>query len=338
MMRCFQLAERGLGHVAPNPMVGCVIVKEGRVIGEGFHREFGKNHAEINAIESVKNDALLNGSDLYVNLEPCTHYGKTPPCADKIIEKGIKRVFIAGSDPSEKVKGKGIQKLRENGISVESGILFNVEKNLNKRFRTYYEKKRPYIILKWAETKDGFMDIDRANGKVGQFVISNEASRRLSHKWRSEEQAILIGSNTALVDDPSLNVRFVDGKNPLRLIIDLNCRLSKSLKIFNDGIKTIIYSDRSEEVNHLVYVETDKNKVLETILKDLHQREIQSVIVEGGQKTLHSFISAGLWDEARVFRSGKNLGFGLSSPDLKIEARSVEDIMGDELRIYLNNV
>lgn len=338
MRRCFQLALKGMGQVAPNPMVGCVIVRDGVVIGEGFHRKIGESHAEINAIESVENNDLLNGASLYVNLEPCVHHGKTPPCADRIIESGISKVFISASDPNEKVAGKGIEKLRSHGINVLTDLLRESELDLNRRFRTFHEKKRPYVILKWAQSRDGFMDIDRKNQEKGQFRISNDESRRILHKWRSEEGSILVGTNTVGNDDPSLDVRYVEGNDPLRLVIDLKMRLPKDLKVFEDGKKTILYSELSGSRGpnvEIVTVQTSKG-VLHQILDDLYKRGIQSLIVEGGKNVLKSFVDLNLWDEARVFVSPVELKNGLRAIDFATPILRSEN-MGDNTCIFYRN-
>ena len=339
MQKCLQLAEKGLGKVAPNPMVGCVVVKDGEIIGEGYHEEFGENHAEVNAIESVKDNNLLKGAELYVNLEPCTHHGKTPPCVDRILESNIGKVIIAGQDPNIKVHGKGIAKLKKAGVQVETEVLNIGEKILNRRFRTFHEKKRPYIILKWAESADGFMDIDRSDGEKGQFKISNQESQELLHKWRAEEQAILIGTNTALNDNPSMTVRLVEGRNPLRLVLDLNGRLSEDLKLFTDGNKTVLYSNvdgfASDNVERII-VEEGKN-VIYSILNDLFIREIQSVIVEGGNKLLTSFIDAELWDEARVFKSEDKLVNGLKAPKLNLDSIAEEAVGDNTYHLFMKS-
>ena len=320
-------------------MVGCVIVKDGKVIGEGFHEEFGKNHAEVNAIESVSDKNLLKGAELYVNLEPCSHHGKTPPCVDRILDVGIEKVVIAGQDPNVKVHGQGIAKLKNAGVEVESDVLHIGEEILNRRFRTYHEKKRPYIILKWAESGDGFMDIDRSQGEKGQFKISNQESQVLLHRWRSEEQAILIGTNTALNDDPSLTVRLVEGRNPLRLVLDLHARLPENLKLFSDSNKTVLYSYAdgfSSDNMERVIVEEGKS-VMESILSDLYRREVQSVIVEGGNKLLTSFIDANLWDEVRVFKSENKLGSGLKAPELNLESIAEEAIGNNTYHLFMKS-
>ena len=338
MNRCFELAQNGLGKVAPNPMVGCVIVKDGAIIGEGYHEKYGENHAEVNAIESVENAELLRGAEMYVNLEPCTHHGKTPPCVDRILEAGIGKVIIADSDPSEKVHGKGIEKLRTNGVLVETSVLLEEEHRINKRFRTYHEKKRPYIILKWAQTVDRFIDIDRAHGEKGQIKISNEACKRLLHKWRSEEQSIMVGTTTALNDDPSLNVRLVEGSNPLRVVLDRYNRLPQELKMFNDGNKTLLYSyHEGADVNNVERVILDgSSNILGKIMDDLYQREIQSLIVEGGRYLFTSFISQNLWDEIRIFQSQDELKTGLPAPELTQKEDSRLELDDNTYFLYLN--
>ncbi len=333
--RCLQLAQQGLGNVLSNPLVGCVIVKDNKVIGEGYHREYGKNHAEINAIESVKDPADLKGSTLYVNLEPCSHFGKTPPCTDRIIESGISKVVIAGLDPSEKVNGKGVQKLEESGIEVVSGILKEGEIDSNRRFRTFHQKKRPYVILKWAQSKDGFIDKERKEGEKGQFRISNDATQRLLHLWRSQEMAIMVGKNTLLTDNPSLNVRLVDGRDPLRIVIDRKNDLPKDLKVFSDSCRTLVFNneerDFPENIDHV-----QGKRDLPEILKELHQRGNSSLFVEGGGKLLQSFIDADLWDEIRIFESQNDLENGLKAPEFKGREISRSDLQGNRILTYRN--
>lgn len=336
MQRCFQLALKGLGSVSPNPMVGAVIVKDDKIIGEGYHQKYGGNHAEVNAIENVNDQDDLKGATIYVNLEPCSHHGKTPPCANRIVESGISKVVISGSDPSLKVNGKGIEILKNAGIEVVTDVLNPNEEDLNRRFRVFHREKRPYIILKWAQSKDGFMDIKRGEGEKGQFQLSNEASKRLLHKWRSEEMAIMIGSNTAIIDNPSLNVRLVEGKDPLRVVIDLRSRLTSDLKLFNDGIKTLIYSEHLNEGNESVeYVLVNTSKgVLNEVLVDLYRRNIQSVIVEGGQALLTSFLDLDMWDEIRVFEALIELSEGLKAPNINLEPVAVDQVSDNILKIF----
>ena len=332
MQRCIDLARKGLGNTYPNPIVGSVIVHKDEIIGEGFHQKSGEPHAEINAINSVKDKSLLPESTLYVNLEPCCHQGKTPPCADHIVEKGIKNVVIGCKDLSNKANGKGIETLKNSNCEVIENILEGKCKELNKRFFTYNEKNRPYIILKWAQTKDGFF-APKDNQK---FWITNEKSKQLVHKWRAEEQAIMVGANTAKIDNPKLDVREVEGENPIRITVDKNLDLSTGLHLFNDQGQTIVFNSiKNENANNINYVTLDfQADVPNQILNSLYELEIQSLIIEGGAKTLNSFIELGLWDEARVFIGQKELTDGIKAPKLDLEPISKENISGDELLIY----
>ncbi|MBI2281319.1 MAG: bifunctional diaminohydroxyphosphoribosylaminopyrimidine deaminase/5-amino-6-(5-phosphoribosylamino)uracil reductase RibD [Bacteroidetes bacterium] len=364
LLRCLELAKNGLGNVAPNPMVGCVIVHNNKIIGEGYHQDYGKAHAEVNAIHSVKDKSLLKESTLYVNLEPCAHFGKTPPCANLIVEHNIPRVVIGCIDSFSEVAGKGIEKLRNAGIEVIVGILEKESLELNKRFFTFHNKKRPYVILKWTETKDGFIDVERTviakheerNGKqsfksTDCFVplhstrndvdnwITSPLSKQLVHKWRSEESAIMVGTNTALNDNPQLNVREWNGKNPTRIVIDLHDRLSQSLHVFDKSVPTLIFSLTKEtEEKNLVFVKVEnEKKLIEEVLSELYKRNIQSVIVEGGATLLQSFIDQNLWDEARVFIGNKNFITGLKAPNLKGNLIAEEMIDVDHLKWIGNN-
>jgi len=338
MQRCLQLAANGLGNVAPNPMVGCVIVHENTIISEGFHIKYGDAHAEVNAINSVKDKTLLKDATLYVSLEPCAHFGKTPPCSDLIIESGIKKVVIACSDVNPLVSGKGIEKLKRAGVEVITGILEKEAHELNKRFFTFHEKKRPYIILKWAQTADGFIDRKRNDNTQQALQISNEHSKRLLHKWRSEEQAIMVGTNTARLDNPRLNVRLLDGKNPVRIVLDKNLELPGNLNLFDGSQLTIIFTSvKKVLLNNVEYVAIDFSKnVLQQVLNILYEREIQCVIIEGGSKLLQHFIDEELWDEARVFISERFIGDGVAAPKLKAEPVSVETISTDKLFLFKN--
>lgn len=337
MMRCMQLAVMGQASVAPNPMVGCVIVKDGVIIGEGYHRQAGQAHAEINAIQSVADREKLRGAELYVNLEPCCHYGKTPPCSESIISAGLSAVYIAAEDANGIVSGMGIRRLEEAGLRVETGILRREELFLNRRFRTFHQKSRPYLILKWAVSADGFMDRKRGKGEIGSFRISNDASQRLLHKWRSEEGAVIIGSRTAKTDDPSLTVRHVSGRNPLRVVLSPSADLPSNLKMFSEGIPPVVYSNTKGEAGNAEWVVLkEEGNFLKQVLGDLVKRQVISVIVEGGRQTLQSFIGEGLWDEARVFRSNTDLQEGLRGPELNMEADSGEDLSGDRLLLYYN--
>lgn len=336
MRLCFELAELGKGSVAPNPLVGAVLVKNGRIIGKGYHRSYGEGHAEVEAIESVHDKTDVSGSTLYVNLEPCVHHGNTPPCCDRIIQEGIAKVVIAEIDPNQKVKGKGVERLRNSGLEVKTGVLSKDEILLNKRFRTFHEKKRPYIILKWAESQDGFMDIERSGGEKGQFMISNAATQSVLHKWRSEEDAIMIGTNTAVNDDPSLTVRLIKGKNPSRFIIDLNDRLPDTLKMFRDGFPVTVYSgNRDGTFGTREYVRI-KNRLnlLEEIMNDMYLRQVQSVLIEGGSILLKSFIEIGLWDEIRVFKGNGLIKNGIKAPEVGSSPISTEVIGDNELLLF----
>ncbi|HAW52277.1 MAG TPA: bifunctional diaminohydroxyphosphoribosylaminopyrimidine deaminase/5-amino-6-(5-phosphoribosylamino)uracil reductase RibD, partial [Flavobacteriales bacterium] len=300
MRRCFELASQGKGAVAPNPLVGCVIVKDGKIMAEGYHHGIGQNHAEVDAIEKVGDPELLKGATLYVNLEPCVHHGKTPPCCDRIIECGIKKVVISGLDPNEMVHGRGLEKLQSAGIEVKKEVLLSDEMNLNRRFRTYHEKKRPYVILKWAQSADHFMDAERTAGEKGSVVISSEESRKLVHLWRSQEAAIMVGTNTVLNDNPKLTTRLVKGKNPLRIALDRDMKIPADSKILSDGNPTLIYTSReSGKKGAAEFQKIDfAGDVFTDVLNDLYDREIQSVLVEGGHVLLESILSSGLWDEA----------------------------------------
>lgn len=334
MQRVLQLATLGTGSVAPNPLVGCVIVYQDRIIGEGWHKEYGKSHAEVNAIASVTHLELLADSTLYVNLEPCSHFGKTPPCANLIVEKKIPRVVIANLDSNPLVAGRGVQILKNAGIEVKVGVLEQEARYLNRRFFTFMEKKRPYIILKWAETADGFI----ARKDFSSKWISNIHSRTLVHKWRSEEQAIMIGTNTAYYDNPQLNVREWIGRNPIRILIDKNLNLPLTHHIFDGSQPTFCYNlQKSETSANLHFIRLDKDFFLENILQDLFERKVQSVLVEGGAKLLQSFIEKNLWDEARVFVSQVRFEEGISAPKLPFSAKKVQDVQGNKLFLYENH-
>ncbi len=341
MNQCLQLAIKGLGNVAPNPMVGCVIVYKNTTIGEGYHQKYGEAHAEVNAINSVKNKELLRDATLYVNLEPCSHYGKTPPCADLIIQHKIPYVVIGSIDTNSLVSGKGIEKLIKAGIDVKVGVLEEDCKKLNKRFFMFHEKKRPYIILKWAQTKDGFIDNKRAGNNIGTALqITNSDSRKRLHHWRSEEQAIIVGTNTALLDNPHLTVREVTGNNPLRITIDKWLRIPKSYHLFDKSTPTLVFTAvDTPSVNNLEFVKIEFDKdVIGQISNELYTRNIQSLIVEGGALLLNNFIDINIWDEARVFISDKTIAKGVSAPVINVNPVSKENISGDELLIYANKI
>ncbi|MDX1630014.1 MAG: bifunctional diaminohydroxyphosphoribosylaminopyrimidine deaminase/5-amino-6-(5-phosphoribosylamino)uracil reductase RibD, partial [Fulvivirga sp.] len=321
------------GLVSPNPMVGCVIVHRDKIIGEGWHQQFGGPHAEVNAIQSVEEKELLPESTLYVNLEPCHHYGKTPPCVDLIIEKKIKKVVIANEDPFSEVSGKSIKKMREQKIEVVVGTCEEEGEWLNQRFFTFQRKKRPYIILKWAQTADGFIARKNYNSKW----ISNAKSRKLVHKWRSEEPAIFVGYNTALYDDPALNVRHWDGQNPVRIVLDPAGKLPATLKLFDQNQPTVVYSNKKKESQQNICWEAiSQTNAEEEILSDLYKRKLQSVIIEGGAATINSFLKKNLWDEARVFIGNQTFSEGIEAPKLNKSIFAEEMIAGYKLLIYKN--
>ncbi|HBL76002.1 MAG: riboflavin biosynthesis protein RibD [Bacteroidetes bacterium GWF2_42_66] len=333
MQRSLELAALGLGDVAPNPMVGCVVVHDGKIIGEGYHQKYGDAHAEVNAIRSVKNKELLSESTLYVTLEPCAHFGKTPPCSDLIIENRIPKVVVGTIDPFAEVAGKGIEKMRKAGIDVEVGMLENECRELNRRFFTFHEKKRPYIFLKWAQTADGFIDRERNGNGEKPAWITNELARRLVHKQRSEEAAILIGTNTAEKDNPSLTVREWKGNQPYRMTLDRTGRLSPDLHLFDGAAPTVIFTATEAEPKTLVeFVPIDfSNDPLPLIMDHLYRNNIQSVIIEGGARLLTSVISSGLWDEAHVYFGNQFFGKGIKAPQISGKIIDVEQL--DECRL-----
>ncbi|MBL4577661.1 MAG: bifunctional diaminohydroxyphosphoribosylaminopyrimidine deaminase/5-amino-6-(5-phosphoribosylamino)uracil reductase RibD [Flavobacteriales bacterium] len=330
MKRCLELAKLGFGQVAPNPMVGCVIVHNDKIIGEGFHERFGDAHAELNAIKSVSDSSLLEKSTLYVNLEPCTHMGKTPACADTILSSHIPRVVLGVMDPNKKVKGGGLQYLEQNGCTVLSGVLEEECADMNRRFLMFHRRKRPYVILKWAESRDGFM----APVDSSQQWITGDESKKLVHKWRTQEQAIMVGTNTAIIDNPQLTARLWEGNNPIRITIDNHMRIPLNSKLFDGEAETLVYGPQREGGNPNVKY-ADPNE-LNAILADLHQRDILSVIVEGGAQLLNSFIELGLWDEARVFTGNIDFSDGIKAPGLEIDSVDKERVGLDELSLYRN--
>lgn len=347
MRRCLELARLASGNTAPNPMVGAVIVHEGKIIGEGYHHNFGGAHAETNAIDSVKNRGLLKDSTMYVNLEPCAHWGHTPPCSERIVSEGIPRVVIGTRDPSAKVGGKGIEIMKKGGCTVKENILNQECRRINHRFFTFHEKKRPYIIVKWAQTIDGYIDKLRdKDDPIQPNWITNDLSKRLVHKWRSEEQSILVGSNTALKDDPSLNVREWHGKNPLRLVIDRPLEVHEELKLVRDDYPIVVFTDsksspeneKNLEKQGVDVVRLDfSGNVLEQIAEYLYQQNIMSLFVEGGKYTITHFIDANFWDEARVFIGNKMFHSGVKAPkmpDRKIAQQ--EELLETQLYVFHN--
>ena len=337
--RCIELAKNGLGTTYPNPLVGCVIVFENTIIGEGWHKKSGASHAEVIAIESVQNKELLSSSTLYVSLEPCSHFGKTPPCADLILKYKIPNVVIGTVDPNSKVAGKGIQKLKDSGVNVTFGILEKEGNELNKRFFTFHRKNRPYIILKWAESADGFIS-PKNKTEQKPVWISNEYSRQLVHKWRSEEQAILVGTQTIIDDNPSLTVRDWVGKNPIRVVIDKENAIDLSSNVFDNKAKTIVFSNKEVTSNsdkiQTIKIDFDTNSTQE-IVKKLYNNNIQSIIIEGGRKTLQSFIDTNLWDEARVFIGEINLKEGTKALELNRKINLKVVLKKDTLLLYRND-
>ncbi len=330
MRRAFELAQLGAGMVSPNPRVGCVIVHNEKIIGEGWHHHFGGAHAEVNALQSVADKSLLINSFVYVNLEPCAHFGKTPPCADLLIQHDVKKVIISNKDTNPLVAGKGIKRLRDAGVEVVTGVLEEAGRELNKRFFTFIEKQRPYIILKWAQTSDGF--VARANDD--SRWISNEYSRMLVHRWRSEEDAVLVGTNTSAHDDPQLNVREWSGRDPVRIVLDRSLRLPKLLKVWDGSQKTICYNLLiNEDHKNLLFIRLEEKDFIFQIIRDLHRRNIQSVIIEGGAQTLQLFIDSENWDEARIFYSPDSFGSGIAAPDIKGSLKAGQQIFSDELKI-----
>ncbi len=335
MQKCLDLALKGIGYVAPNPMVGSVIVYKGIVIGKGYHKNYGSHHAEVNAINSVEDKSLLQKSTLYVNLEPCSHFGKTPPCCNEIIKHKIPKVIIGCIDSSSEVSGKGILKMKNKGIEVVVGVLEKKSRELNRRFFTFHEKIRPYVILKWAESKDGFI---APRNQQEPFWMTSSKSKRLSHKWRAEEDAILVGRITAQKDNPSLTVRELTGSNPIRLVIDKDLKISEKLNLFNNEAKTIIFNSlKTKDIKSNYYIKIYFNNLIKNILRELYKQNIQSIIVEGGAKTLQSFIDKKLWDEARVFTANKELKYGVKAPIIEGKILSTIKIDTDFLKIIVND-
>lgn len=335
MRRALDLARLGAGHTRPNPMVGCVITHEGRIIGEGWHRHYGGPHAEVNAVAAVADPSLLSQSRVYVTLEPCAHFGKTPPCADLLVAKGVAEVVVCNLDPNPLVAGKGLEKLRAAGIKVETGVLEEEGRWLNRRFFTVQEKKRPYVVLKWAETADGFLA-----GRFHQPVaISGELARVAVHQWRTEEHAILVGTRTALHDNPRLNAREWPGQDPIRLVIDKNLSLPPTHHLFDQQQPTVVYTYRHQATkDNLGYVTLSEAKdLLPQIMANLHQRNVQSVLVEGGPTVLNSLLKDGLWDEARIIRNPRKLGGGVAAPKLGLSGLHQQFRLGDdEVFIFKN--
>jgi diaminohydroxyphosphoribosylaminopyrimidine deaminase/5-amino-6-(5-phosphoribosylamino)uracil reductase len=338
MKRCIELAKNGLGTTYPNPLVGSVIVHDGKIIGEGWHKKAGEPHAEVNAVNSVKDKSLLKEATIYVSLEPCSHFGKTPPCCDLIIANEIPNVVIGTVDPFSKVAGNGIKKLIESDKNVTVGILEDECNELNKRFFTFHQKERPYIILKWAETADGFIAPLSKEEKAPMW-ITNKYSRQLVHKWRTEEQAILVGTNTVLDDNPKLDARDFLGNNPVRVVVDKSGKISEKYHVKDNSQKTIFIteSEKFETTENCIYENVIFDKSLaQTIIPILYRHDIQSVIIEGGAKTLQSFIDANLWDEARIFLGEIKFQDGTHAPKFTGIPIQRFDIKDDQLNIFRN--
>ncbi len=334
MKRCLYLARLGEGNVAPNPLVGAVIVHDDKIIGEGFHEKHGSPHAEINAINAVKDKSLLKTSTIYVNLEPCSHFGKTPPCANTLVTHQFKRVVIGALDPHSKVNGKGLKILQEQGISTTTGVLEKECIKLNKRFYTFHQKKRPYIVLKWAQTKNRKIDAGLHNEKV--TPISSPETKAFVHRLRIQNQAILVGKNTVKHDNPQLTVRTLEGPNPIKITMDSELELSNHHSIFNDPEKVIVFNLIKEaKENNIHYIRVQEMDIPE-ILKRLYQENISSVLVEGGRKTIESFIKLNLWDETFVLTSKTEFKKGTNAPTLNTKPVDVKYFFGDKIELYKN--
>ncbi|MFT5761901.1 MAG: diaminohydroxyphosphoribosylaminopyrimidine deaminase [Polaribacter sp.] len=339
IQRCLQIAKNGIGTARPNPSVGAVVVLNDVIIGEGFTSAYGGNHAEVNAINAVKDKSQLKEATIYVTLEPCSHFGKTPPCADLIVKHQFKNVVIGCLDANILVTGKGIELLKKAGINVVVGVLENECLEHHKRFFTVQNKKRPYIILKWAETKSGFVAPlkKKSNNPVW---ISNQYSQQLVHKWRSEEHAILVGTNTVIEDNPKLNVRSWSGNNPIRIVLDRSLRIPKTANVFDESVQTIFLTEKrsknQEERDNVVFEEINfPENIAEQICKVLYKHQIQSVIIEGGTQTLQTFIDANLWDEARVFIGENEFKNGIKGPVISGKLTSESNLKGDVLKMLV---
>ncbi len=343
MARCIEIAKNALGTAAPNPMVGAILVHENNIIGEGFTSPYGGSHAEVNAINAVKDTTLLKKATLYVTLEPCSHYGKTPPCANFILENKIPRVVIGLKDPHEKVSGMGIARLEQAGCEVVTGILEDNCRDHHRRFLTFHEKKRPYIILKWAQSADGYLAPEKAKRKANPepFWITSPLSRQLVHKWRAEEQAILVGPNTVLEDNPSLTTRAFYGKNPMRILLDRYLRVPQDATLFNVKSSTLIITSKEvpeKSPSHILYEHLPLEQFeVDSILERLWRHEVNSVLVEGGKQVLELFIHSGFWDEARIFTGPERFIKGLEAPKIpEIEGDDMQ-IGADRLKIIRND-
>jgi diaminohydroxyphosphoribosylaminopyrimidine deaminase / 5-amino-6-(5-phosphoribosylamino)uracil reductase len=335
MLRCLELAEKAMGATATNPLVGSVVVHNEGIIGEGFHRKFGAHHAEVEAIASVTNPTLLNQSTLYVNLEPCSHFGKTPPCANLILQHQIPRVVYGMVDPNPKVAGKGLQLLKDAGVEVIGPILEERCAWVNRRFVHHITTQRPWILLKWAQSKDGYMDIERAIGQSGSFPISGPLSQSIVHQWRTQEMGILVGVQTALNDLPKLNVRYASGNQPLRIVLDPHGRLKNDHPMCHDGLPLIRVCIGDPTKNNASFLFVEPAFQLTEILHQLYLRGLASVLVEGGRRTLDAFLDQNLWNEARIFTSPDFIGAGLVAPKISSTPAEVIPIGRDILTTFL---
>ena len=334
MQRCLDLAQKALGKTYPNPMVGCVIVHNDVIIGEGFHEKAGEAHAEINAINSVKNPELLKESTIYVSLEPCAHFGKTPPCANKIVEIGFKKVVIGTLDSHDKVNGKGKKIIEDARIEVVSGVLEKECQELNKRFFTFHQKQRPFIILKWAASADGFLDKDFKPTQIG-----NPLTKQFVHQLRSQEHAILVGTQTALTDNPSLTTREIVGRNPVRILIDFELKVPRDFNLYNKEAQTIIFNSVKESIEeNIIFIKITGENFLENLIQKLFEQQIQSVIIEGGRFTLQQFIDANLWDETIIIKNEKlNLLKGTNAPNFKAQKFEAKQFRNNTIEFYKNS-
>lgn len=337
MQRALELARMGSGDVAPNPMVGAVIVHNELIIGEGYHRKFGEAHAEVNAVNSVKDPDLLEESTIYVTLEPCAHFGKTPPCANLLREKRFRRVVIGTIDPFAKVAGAGLKILQDAGIACEVGVLEAQCRDINKRFFTLHSKHRPYVILKWAQTSDGFIDAPRDAAETGTIRwISAPDTQVLTHQWRTEEQAILTGWRTILNDNPSLTARAVTGRNPLRIVLDSQLQAPSSATVFTDGLPTVVFNTvKSGTEGAVTYVQLP-DLTVDSQLRAMHELNIVSVIIEGGAHTLDAYIQSGHWDEARVIKGTHAFRNGLKAPVITALPDRTFSFASDQISIFVN--
>ncbi len=339
MHRCLELASGAEGNTFPNPLVGSVIVHEGIIIGEGYHIKAGEPHAEANAIESVRNKDLLSSSTLYVSLEPCSHYGKTPPCADMIIARKIPRIVVGTIDTSEKVSGRGIDRLRSAGCNVTVGMAEEECRRINRRFFCFHEKKRPYITLKWAESADGFIDIKRGSGSAGINWITGKPERVLVHRWRASEQSILVGAGTVRSDDPKLNVREWKGSNPMRIVLSRSGKLPDDIAMIHSEGSIIIFTSYPEKINlpGVIPVKLDdREPASKQISRYLYDSGLQSLLIEGGRQVLEHFISGGMWDEARIFRGKRRFGDGVKAPEIHGRFYLKMGFTNSELEILVN--